>query len=439
MSAVATEPLSPVEAKLKAFICDNYLPLWFNSQRVRARDAYFDLALPDRTNEEWHYGEPKRFSLDALDIAHPRPGFNGTQYERICGLTGMPRRVSCLSMIGPNVSDLSQSDALLKAGVTVMSLRQALILRGEQIQPYWTSNLVRFDSTPMMAAHYALVDNGFFVHVPAGVKAPEPVHLIMESGEAGSVVAPHVLIALEAGAEADVYLHFIGSNNEQRSLSLGVVQSHIAAGAKLKLAKVQHLGLKTDSLSHEAAEIGADAFYGSVGVYFGGYHVRHELLANLAQANGHAELAAMYLLQGRQRYDFHTHQKHLAPATKSNLLFKGALLGRSRASYQGIITVAQQAQKTDAYQANRNLLLSSEARSDSSPQLEISANDVRCTHGSTASNVSPAEMFYLANRGLAPDMARRLLVSGFMAEVADRIPLTAVRDYAYNHVQERVE
>ncbi len=147
----------------------------------------------------------------------------------------------------------------------------------------------------------------------------------------------------------------------------------------------------------------------------------------------------MYLLQGRQRYDFHTHQKHLAPATKSNLLFKGALLGRSRASYQGIITVAPQAQKTDAYQANRNLLLCTEARSDSSPQLEISANDVRCTHGSTASNVGAAEMFYLANRGLPPEMARRLLVSGFMAEVADRIPLTAVRDYAYNHVQERVE
>jgi Fe-S cluster assembly protein SufD len=439
MSAVAATSLSPVEAKLRSLKSDQYLPQQFNDVRFQARDAYFDLAMPDRTSEAWHYGEPKRFSLSGLDIAHASPGFNGKQYERICGLTGMPRRVSCLSMIGPNVSDLSQSDALLKAGVTVMALRQALILRGDQLAPYWDTPLIQVDATPMMAAHYALVDNGFFVHVPKGVKAPEAVHLIMESGEAGSVVSPHVLVVVEEQAQVEVYVHFIGNSTEERNLSLGVIQAHVADGAKLALTKVQHLGNKTDSLSHEAAEIGAQAHYSSVGVYFGGYHVRHELLASLAHDSGRAELAAMYFLQGRQRYDFHTHQKHLAPQTGSNLLYKGALLGRSRASYQGLITVAPQAQKTDAYQANRNLVLSAEARADSSPQLEISANDVRCSHGSTASNVGAAEMFYLGNRGLPPDVARRLLVSGFMAEVADRIPLVPVRDYAYNHVLERVE
>ncbi len=287
MSAVATESLSPVEAEAEGLhlrqLSAAVVQLAARCGRATPTSIWRCPTAPTRPGTTANRSASRS---TGLDIAHPRPGFNGTQYERICGLTGMPRRVSCLSMIGQNVSDLSQSDALLKAGVTVMSLRQALILRGEQIQPYWSSNLVHFDSSPMMAAHYALVDNGFFVHVPAGVKAPEPVHLIMESGEAGSVVAPHVLIALEAGAEVDVYLHFIGSNNAERSLSLGVMQSHVADGAKLKLTKVQHLGLKTDSLSHEAAEIGEGAFYGSVGVYFGGYHVRHEALANLVSARG---------------------------------------------------------------------------------------------------------------------------------------------------------
>ncbi len=150
-----------------------------------------------------------------------------------------------------------------------------------------------------------------------------------------------------------------------------------------------------------------------------------------------ADLYAMHFANGRQSYDFYTQQNHHAPNTSSKLLFKGALGGRARSSYIGQIDVAAKANNTDAYQTNRTLLLSKEARTNSSPQLEIANHEVMCSHGSTTSNIREDELFYLQSRGLPAEQARRLLVSGFLAEIADQIPLSTVRDYAYNYVLER--
>jgi Fe-S cluster assembly protein SufD len=440
MTETAARSLSPVEQKLADWRPVADIPSWFCTLRCAARDAYFELTAPDKTNESWHYGDPGRYTLAGLDIANAIPGFNGVRYERICGLTGRPRKVACLSMIADNVAEISSSEPLRDAGVTVMALRQALALRGDQLQQYLQSGLVDYKRDRLLASHFALVDNGFFVHIPQGVDAPEPIHLIMETGEPGSVVSPHVLVVAEAGSAAKVFIHFLGGGSEgERSLQLGAVQTHLAAGASVHLTKIQHLGARTDAMTHEAAAIGRDAHYRSVAVHFGGLNVRHETTAQLTHPGGHAELFGMHLLRGRQRYDFFTHQNHQAPHCQSNLLFKGAMLDRSRASYQGLITVAPGAQKTDAYQSNRSLLLSPHARADSSPQLEIQADDVRCTHGSAVSNVGKNELFYMESRGIPQEQARRLLVSGFMAEVADRIPLGVARDYVYNYVLQQMD
>ena len=437
---VANGQLSPVEQKMRVWHPVADIPPWFSTIRGTARDAYFSLPLPDRTNEAWHYGDPSRYALAGLDISNAMPGFNGVRYERICGLTGRPRKVACLSMIADNVAEISSSEPLRDAGVTVMALRQALALRGDQLQQYMEAGLVPFERDRLLASHFALVDNGFFVHIPKGVTAPEAIHLIMESGEPASVVSPHILLVAEEHSAAQVFIHYLGGSAEgERNLQLGVVQSHVADGAKLTLTKIQHLGVKTDALTHEAAAIGRDASYTSVSAHFGGHHFRHEANAQLTQPGGSAQLYGMHLVRGRQRYDFYTHQNHQAPRCTSNLLFKGAMLDRGRASYQGLITVAPGAQKTDAYQANRSLLLSPHARADSSPQLEIEADDVRCTHGAAVSNVGKNEMFYLQSRGISEEYARRLLVSGFMADVADRIPLTTARDYVYNYVLQQID
>ncbi len=439
MPGTITDELSPVEQKLRAWQPDSDIPQWFSALRGSARDVYFDTVPPDRSDEAWHYGDPRRYSLDGLDIAHAQPGFNGIRYERICGLTGRPSRVACLSMVGDNVTEISSSTPLRDAGVVVMSLRQALALRGDQLQDYLSAGLVPVHRDKLIASHYALTDNGYFVHVPAGVEAPEPIHLIMESGEPGSVVAPHVVVVTEAQSRAQVFIHYLGRNDDARNLQLGVIQSHVGDGADLTLTKIEHVGPLTDIMTHEAAETGRDGRYTSIAVHFGGKHIRHEAVLNLRQPGAEASLLGMHLVRDRQRYDFYTQQNHQAASCRSNLLFKGAVQDRARASYQGVINVARQAQQTDAYQTNRTLVLSPAARADSSPQLEIEANDVRCSHGSTVSNVDDAQVFYLQSRGLSVDRARRLIVSGFMAEIADRIPLATARDYVYNYVLERVQ
>lgn len=427
------------EAKLKSISQPQDIPSWFHDIRVQARDAYFDLELPGLKDEAWHYGDPRRFALSGLDIARAEPGFNGAHYERICQLTNRPRRVACLSMVNDKVREISSSTPLRDAGVTVMSLRQALALRGDQIEPYWTHPLIDLDHDKLIAGHFALVDNGFFVHIPRNVEAPEPIHLIMESGEPGAVVAPHVLVLADPFCKADVFVHYIGSNNEARNLQLGMIQQHVGDGAQLTLTKIQHLGGYTNVRTSEVCEMGRDARFTSIGVHFGGRFVRHEVTCRMPQPGAEAEIYGMHYVQGRQRYDFLTHQDHQAHDTKSRLLFKSAVTDRARSSYQGMITVAEGAQRTDAYQASRNLVLSPEARADSSPQLDIRANDVRCSHGATTTNVGRPEIFYLQQRGLSAEEARRLLVSGFMAEVADRIPLEAIRNYAYNYVMERLD
>ena len=439
MADTVARKLSAVEKKIQSWQPATDVPEWFSTLRGSARDVYFDMPLPDRSDEAWHYGEPQRFTLDGLDIAHVQPGFNGISYERICGLTGQPRRIACLSMVGDNVTEISSSSPLRDAGVVVMSLRQALALRGDQLQQYVTAGLVPVHRDKLIASHYALTDNGFFVHVPAGVRAPEPIHLIMESGEPGSVVAPHVVVVAEAQSHAQVFIHYLGRNDDGRNLQLGVIQSHVGDAAEVTLTKIEHVGPLTDIMTHEAAELGRDGRYTSIAVHFGGKHIRHEAVVNLRQPGADASLLGMHLVRGRQRYDFYTQQNHLAPNCRSNLLFKGAVQDRSRASYQGIINVAKNAQGTDAYQTNRTLLLSPAARADSSPQLEIKANDVRCSHGSTVSKVDDEQIFYLQNRGLSVDQARRLIVGGFMAEIADKIPLATARDYVYNYVLERVQ
>lgn len=435
----AAHQLAPVEQKLRELQPRKDLPDWFSEMRSAARDAYFSLPLPHRSNEAWHYGDPSSFSLDGLDIAHGVPGFNGANYERICGLSGRPRRVACLSMVGDNVAEISSSSPLQDAGVDVMALRQALALRGDLVQDYWSRGVVKFDHNLLIASHYALIDNGFFVFIPKGVTAPVPIHLVMESGETGSVVAPHVMIVAEPGSSSQIFVHYLGQDSAERNLQLGVVESHVGDQAELTITKIMHVGMRTDILTHEAAELGHDAHYSSIAVHLGGHHLRHEMIANMSQPGAEVNIAGMYLVRGRQRYDFYTEQNHLAPDCRSKLLFKGAAMERGQANFMGMIKVSNEAQRTDAYQTSRALLLSPRARINSSPQLEIDANDVRCSHGATVSNIDERQVFYLQNRGLSADEARRLIVSGFIAEIADRIPLSTARDYVSNYVLERVK
>lgn len=436
MSSLATQ--SPgIEERLRSWQPDPVLPGWLNALRRQAIQAYFDLAPPDRSLEAWHYGDSRRFALANLSEAGSDSAFGGEKYQKVCSLTKQAGRIACLSMLGQTRQSVPgvQSQA---NGLTVATFEESLAQHGELLHRYLGDQQLRFDRDKMLAAHYATLDSGCLIHVPEGHRASEDVHLIFQAGSAGTLVSPHVFVAAGKGSSVNVYVHLLSEDYSERNLMLGVVQVECEEGAKVELTKVQHLGHKTDAWLHQSVRLAADAKLHTLDMHLGGSSVRSESATLLSAAGADAQMRAAYLGRERMRLDFYTHQDHAAPNTTSNLLYKGALNDRARASYQGMISVREHCRGTDAYQSHRALVLSPQARADSSPQLEIGTNDVRCTHGSAISNVGAGELFYLESRGIAPETARRLLVSGFISEVADGISFQPLRDYIYSYLLEHV-
>ncbi len=329
------------------------------------------IELPDRTNEAWHYGDPRKFENAGLPVGakHASPA--------------LPQTLA---------SDF------------------------------------------FAAQHFAHTSEPQRIEIAAHASG-SPIHVELQADPA--VASFHTLyVTAGAFAAADIYIHIAGGADDGRSLHSVMLFADVADGARVSITRVQNYGERTDALLREYATVGRDATYTSNVVQLGGLNVRSEAHIELAQPGSTANLRGAYLAGGRQRFDFLTHQNHQAPHATSNLLYKGALLGRARASYQGMITVAEHAQRTDAYQSNRTLVLSGSARADSSPQLEIGANDVRCTHGSTVSNVSERELFYMQARGIPRQQARRLLIAAFIAEVTDQFGDEATRQLVNDYVLE---
>jgi Fe-S cluster assembly protein SufD len=341
--------------------------------------------IPDRTNEAWHYGDPRKFDIGDLNV--------GTQ-------------------LAASASDqATKTDAASCVPTGLIESDHFAAQHFSRSQPPQYLNLIKH-------------------------KQHGEIHIHLAAQPGGVATAHTLFLTAEAFAEAEVFIHCSGGSAEQRDLHSVMLFAYIADGANISVTRVQHYGSRTDALLREYATVGRDATYTSNVVQLGGLNLRSEAHVELAQPGANAFLRGAYLASGRQRFDFLTHQNHQAPNATSNLLYKGALLGRARASYQGMITVAPDAQRTDAYQSNRTLVLSGSARADSSPQLEIGANDVRCTHGSTVSNVSDSELFYMQSRGIPREVARRLLIAAFIAEVTDQIGNQRITDLVEQHLTE---
>jgi Fe-S cluster assembly protein SufD len=233
-------------------------------------------------------------------------------------------------------------------------------------------------------------------------------------------IFPHTIVALEDEAEASLVEFFVSGDNATH-LASGVNDLHAGQNAKLTYVGAQNWS--EDSLSFQANSIIAqrDARVQCLNVHLGGRQARHESHSRLAGPGAHCDMLALSVARGQQEFDQRTLQTHQAPHTTSDLLYKNALLDKAKTIFSGLIVVEDDAQQTDAYQTNRNLLLSDEAEANSLPGLEIQANDVKCSHGSTSGRVPAEQEFYLQSRGIDPVKAHELIVFGFFEEVLDRL------------------
>jgi len=330
-------------------------------------------------------------------------------------------------ILTPGGARVDLDDAIAKQGVIFTDLKSAHE-KHPDIVARILGEIVKPEEGKFAALAGALSANGILLYVPRNVQVEQPLHSVLW-GAGALAHFSHLLVLVDEGASV-TYVHESASPTEIGSdtLHAGIVEIKVERGGSLKFVELQSWGRHVWNFSHERARIDRD---GSLDWIFGAIGSRltknfSEL--DLAGEGANGRMSGFYFTDGSQHLDHDTQQNHFAPHTTSDLLFKGALKGKSRSVWQGMIYVAPGAQKTDGYQANRNLVLSPDARADSIPGLEILADDVRCTHGATVGKMEQEPLFYLKSRGIPEKDAELLMVEGFFDPIMQRIPFEGVRE-----------
>lgn len=337
----------------------------------------------------------------------------------------------------PGDARVETEPSLLEKGVVFTDLRTA-----EREYPHLVARVagkvVRPDEGKFAALAAALAQTGVFLYVPKGLHLEQPLHSILWGPGSNLAYITHIMVLVDEGAEV-TYVHEAASPTEEAaSFHAGLVEIILEPGARMHFVELQSWGRHVWNFSHERIQVGRDAtvdwIFGAVGSKL----TKNFSELDLVGEGATGRMSGFYFTDDNQHLDHDTQQNHLAPHTTSDLLFKGALKGKSRSVWQGMIYVAPNAQRADGYQANRNLVLSDDARADSIPGLEICANDVRCTHGATVGKLEEAPLFYLLSRGIPRPEAERLLVEGFFDPVMQRIPFDGVRERFQMVIQEKL-
>jgi Fe-S cluster assembly protein SufD len=321
-------------------------------------------------------------------------------------------------------------------GVLFGSLDALVNEHGDLLRPYFERRVVDPFKDKFSALHAAFWCGGTLLHVPKGVRIEQPLHSL--SALDRGVDFGKTLVILAEGAEATMLSETASASADRAGLHCGSIELIVEPGARLRYVNLQNWGHEVWHFAHQKAHVGREArLQWTIGA----------LGARLAKVNQHVAMVGpdaevqvngVMFTEGRQHLSYNTHQHHQAPYCKSDLLYKAALQDRSRTVWRGMIKVDRDAQRTDAYQRNDNLMLSRDARADSIPGLEIEADDVRCTHGSTSGRVDDQQVFYAMTRGYTRREAVRMIVAGFFQQVFDRIMIESVRDALGEAIGRRV-
>jgi Fe-S cluster assembly protein SufD len=314
----------------------------------------------------------------------------------------------------------------LPDGVIVTSLQQAATQHPALVERH-LGTVVPGDDL-FVARNDAGFCGGAFVYVPAGVVLDKPLLLTAVQAETGTELDRRTLIVLEPGAQAEVWEQYLSAADDLDGVFNTVVELVVGQNARLRFVSGQGLAERSWIFGTHRAEVGRDAALEWVALGFGSAHGRVRMETRLGGPGAEARVTGAYAPHGRQHIDFTTTQEHAAPNTTSDLAFRGVLQGRSTAVWRGNIIVDPGAQKTDAFQDSRNLLVSSRAHADAIPGLEIQANDVRCTHAAAVAQVDPDQLFYLGSHGLPDDVAKRLVIEGFLSALVERFEAGPMRE-----------
>ena len=401
-------------------------PAWVSELRLSAWDLYKDMAFPTTKSEEWRYTDlSRKLSLDGLVLTGsddsgelPSPVQQAMSEDR--------ESAGRIVEIDGRVVSTELDSALAEQGVVLASLRDAISDHADLVRPYLATDAVPASDGKFPALNAALWTDGVFLHVPKGVVLEHPIRLTRWVGQEGSAGFTRVLIVAESTSQVSFVDEILSPDFDNTTLVNTAVELYSKAGAQVQYVSLQRLGRGGFYLANQRTLAERDSTLDTLNVALGGSVGRVDLNARLLGPGANSDMLGLYFADEDQHFDFNTSQDHVAPNAHSDLLYKGALDGSSRGVFRGIIRVHEGAQGTDAYQTNRNLLLSDKAEADSLPNLEIEADDVRCSHGATIGQLDQESLFYLMSRGLGREQAERLVVMGFLGEVLSQLPLGGV-------------
>lgn len=398
-------------------------PDWLRAHRRAAWDVYEATPNPERTDEEWRRTDLRWLQWESLTPTPPLDDLDRVP-STVPAAALSPSVTMLVSAGGARVIDVSPEAR--EAGVVALELAEAARTQPELVRERLSTTAVTPEQGKFQALNAALWQGGALVHVPRGAVLSQPI-LVVTCDDA-ALRQPHLLASLGEGAQAAIVEWWADAETDAPALVNGATELFADSGSHLTYTHVQGSSPGTRSILSQRAMVRRDATFTGTNVTVGGRFHKARVEASLTEPGASVVMNGAFRLGSRQFVDHHTTQGHLATDGTSDLLFAGVLDGRARSVYAGTIVVDPKAQRTNAYQNNRNLLLNSGTRADSIPRLEIMADDVRCTHGATTSTLEPSHLYYLCSRGLTEAHARELIVEGYFEAVLDRVPHEGVRD-----------
>jgi Fe-S cluster assembly protein SufD len=390
-------------------------PEWLKERRSDAARRAAELDLPRfKGKAGWEFTDITKLDLSAFTAAAPGEG-DASAVDRVETLLEPPEGAHHLGQVDGRVIDGGDMpDDLL-----VLPLTLACETHAELVEQH-LGRVVDTEQDVFTALNDAGWTGGAFVYVPRNVKVEQPIVLTAISDADHVALHRRVLIVVEEGAEAEVWEQHLSGAPDNETLLNSVVELRVGQNARLRFVGAQDMNEKSWVFGSQRAEVARDGHLDWVTAGFGSGNGKVFTNTLLAGEGSHARVTGAYAPHARQHVDFDTLQEHAAEDTMSDLAYRGILGGRSSAVWRGMIKVDPGAQRTDAFQECRNLLLTKKAHADAIPGLEILANDVRCTHAAAIAQIDPEQLFYLRSRGLREPIAKRLVIEGFLGALLER-------------------
>lgn len=405
-----------------AFLQTREEPDWLTHLREEAWQHAQEMQWPERRHEEWIRTDIRAFQLGKYHL----PATSGDSQHQVHQLLAGVDVAGAVETLDSYLVSESLDGQYADAGVVFGSLQRLAQETPDLVRPHLFT-VFDPDYDKFAALHAAFFSGGQFLYVPRGVVIDRPLHIGSVMTDGGTDTT-HTLIVLDEGAEATVLHESNSVDAKAGGLHLGAVEIIQKPGSHLRYVNLQEWGHKTYHFAHQKAVIDRDASLQWTIAAMGSQLSKVNQSVDLVGTGADSQVNGVMFTEGRQHLAYHTQQYHRAAGCHSDFLYKAAQQDKSRTVWRGMIKVDPDAQKTDGYQRNDNLVLSPTARADSIPGLEIEADDVRCTHGSTTAKVDEEQIFYARCRGFTRKEATRMIVSGFFQQIFDRITIESVRE-----------